>query len=385
MKKELNKLKDKLFSKVHSNNLIYNTCWEDPYIDRKLLGLNSESNVVMITSAGCNALDYLLDSPAQINCIDLNFRQNALLELKIGLFKHGDYDLLFDMFGNGYHRWAKEDYHNLIRPILPKYAREFWDEKIKYFHKKDKKDTFYFHGTSGSFAWLYKQYLDRKDKARVLLNQILEAKSIEEQREIYKELEPKLLPKMINWLMNRHLTMTLLGVPRSQRQLILDKYPKGGVAEFIKESLYHIFVDLPFKTNYFWHLYIKGYYTKECCPEYLKEENFGVLNEEVNKLNIKTSSISNFLKENPGQYTHYILLDHQDWLSCYKPDLLIEEWEQILSNSVSGTKILMRSASPDITYLPAFVTEKIDFTNRVKEHYFDRVGTYGCTYLGIVK
>ena len=96
--------------------------------------------------------------------------------------------------------------------------------------------------------------------------------------------------------MNRHLTMTLLGVPRSQRQLILDKYPKGGVAEFIKESLYHIFVDLPFNTNYFWHLYIKGCYSKECCPEYLKEENFNQLANEVEKLNIKTASISNFLK-----------------------------------------------------------------------------------------
>ena len=36
----------------------------------------------MLTSAGCNALDYLLDGPAEIHAVDVNFRQNALLELK---------------------------------------------------------------------------------------------------------------------------------------------------------------------------------------------------------------------------------------------------------------------------------------------------------------
>ena len=51
---------DALFRRVHGNTLIYNTCWEDPRLDREMLGLDRHSRVVMITSAGCNALDYLL-------------------------------------------------------------------------------------------------------------------------------------------------------------------------------------------------------------------------------------------------------------------------------------------------------------------------------------
>ncbi len=64
-------------------NLVYNICWEDPRIDRKLLEIRPGSRVLMITSAGCNALEYLLDKPAEIHCTDINPRQNALLELKI--------------------------------------------------------------------------------------------------------------------------------------------------------------------------------------------------------------------------------------------------------------------------------------------------------------
>ncbi|MCW0218895.1 MAG: BtaA family protein, partial [Prosthecobacter sp.] len=69
---------DVIFNRVHGGNLVYNTCWEDPRLDRQMLDLQPDSRVVMITSAGCNALDYLLDAPAEIHAVDMNPRQNAL-------------------------------------------------------------------------------------------------------------------------------------------------------------------------------------------------------------------------------------------------------------------------------------------------------------------
>ena len=80
--KYVHRLQNWVFRQVHENNLIYNTCWEDPRCDRALLEFGPGNEVVMITSAGCNALDYLLDDPASIHCVDMNPRQNALLELK---------------------------------------------------------------------------------------------------------------------------------------------------------------------------------------------------------------------------------------------------------------------------------------------------------------
>ena len=50
----------RVFKFVHGNNLVYNTCWEDPRLDRQALELTSQDRVMVITSAGCNALDYLL-------------------------------------------------------------------------------------------------------------------------------------------------------------------------------------------------------------------------------------------------------------------------------------------------------------------------------------
>ena len=92
---------DALFSQVHGGNLIYNTCWEDPRLDREMLRLGPDSRVVMITSAGCNALDYLLDGPAEIHAVDMNPRQNALLELKASAIRNLDYERFYKMFGEG--------------------------------------------------------------------------------------------------------------------------------------------------------------------------------------------------------------------------------------------------------------------------------------------
>ena len=99
---------DTLFARVHGGNLVYNTCWEDPRVDLGLLDLSDDSRVVMITSAGCNALDYLLAGPATIDAVDVNPRQNALLELKAALLRDADHEDLFQVFGCGHHPAFRE-------------------------------------------------------------------------------------------------------------------------------------------------------------------------------------------------------------------------------------------------------------------------------------
>jgi S-adenosylmethionine-diacylglycerol 3-amino-3-carboxypropyl transferase len=44
--------------------------------------LRDQDNLLVITSAGCNVLDYTLTGPRRILAVDANPRQNALLELK---------------------------------------------------------------------------------------------------------------------------------------------------------------------------------------------------------------------------------------------------------------------------------------------------------------
>jgi len=81
---------------VHRTNLVYNACWEDPRVDRVALDLSPADNVLVITSAGCNALDYVLAGARHIHAVDMNPRQNALLELKLAAIRRLDFGHFFE-------------------------------------------------------------------------------------------------------------------------------------------------------------------------------------------------------------------------------------------------------------------------------------------------
>jgi S-adenosylmethionine-diacylglycerol 3-amino-3-carboxypropyl transferase len=385
--KYVNRLQNWVFRQVHENNLIYNTCWEDPRCDRDLLEFAEDSEIVMITSAGCNALDYLLDSPTAIHCVDMNPRQNALLELKKASLKQLGFEDHFRLFGKGKHTDFPRLYGEELKAVLPTYAQAIWERNIHHFSGTKGRKSFYHYGTSGTVAWLIRAYFKARPKIHQELKALFASTTIEEQRRRYDALEPRIINQLVHWMVNRHFTMCLIGVPSSQQELFKHEYEKG-ITGFLKECLRKVFRNLPIQENYFWQLYFNGHYTKECAPNYLNEAYFEQLKQTVDRVQTHTTTLTQFLQDNPGSYSHYILLDHQDWLAANDVDALEEEWRTILANSRSGTRILLRSAAKEADFIPAFVLDQVAFADQeslVESHAADRVGTYASVHVGIVK
>lgn len=377
---------DLVFHHVHGGQLIYNACWEDPRIDRELMALQADSRVVMITSAGCNALDYLLDGPAEIHAVDVNPRQNAVLELKLALIRRGDFGDLFEFFGIGSHERFKPIYRSLRAGLSPS-ARSFWDAKISFFDPGSLKKSFYYHGAAGMAAWLMGGALFRaKPNIKNHALCLLDADTLAQQARVYALLEPKIWGKLSHWLIRQRMVMTLLGVPAPQIKLIEDHYP-GGLTCYVKDKLRHVMSELPARENYFWRVYMTGSYTLSCCPNYLREEHLPTLAERADRVHAHTCTVSQFLRKNPGIYSHYVLLDHQDWLAWHEPAALAEEWALIFANSRRGTRILMRSAGLDLSFVPAAVRARLRFFPERTEplHVTDRVGTYGSLHFAEVR
>lgn len=376
---------DALFKFVHGNNLIYNTCWEDPRIDRELMKLDESSTVVMITSAGCNALEYLLDQPAAVNAVDLNFRQNALLDLKTALILQGEHEDLFRLFGHG----ADPDFKTIyarVRPRLKHEQQAWWDKRIRYFAPNKKGKTFYFRGAAGQAAWMFRNFFFRmKRGVRDNVLELLNADSLPQQQEKYSFVEPRLWDSFSTWLVRQPWIMAMLGVPRPQIRLMQTQYP-GGLSQYIQDKLKHVLTAVDIRDNYFWRVYLTGAYTSSCCPNYLKPENFLTLRNACPALRTHTDSISGFLRKNPGKYSHFVLLDHQDWLAWHAPHALDEEWRLILTNSRPGAKVLLRSAGLDLSFVPQWVRERVTFRPDLTDplHPGDRVGTYGSLHFGII-
>ncbi len=387
----------RVFRIVHGHNLVYNTCWEDPRLDKVALELTPQDNLLVITSAGCNALSYALTGLNHVYAVDMNPRQNALLELKISGIRNLDYETFFQLFGNGRLVGAKGIYYSKLRQDLSPWSQLYWDHRIKKFFDSKRK-SFYFCGTSGAFARFINSYIDRNKEFRGYVYDILAAKTLEEQRDIwFNKIRAKLWTKLIRFIMNRDTTLSLLGVPRAQRKQIETQYD-GGVVKFVEDCLDAVFGTLPIQDNYFWRVYSTGSYTRNCCPEYLEEKNFEALKGGlVDRISTHSDTVEGFLRKHDGKISRFVLLDHMDWLSHHLYDGLVSEWDAILQKADENTRILWRSGGLRTEYIESVPVEFEGKKSNLGEilslntelaaelHQKDRVHTYGSFYIADLK
>ena len=101
--------------------------------------------MLLITSAGCNALDYALTGPKQVIAVDINPRQNALLELKLAGIKHCGFEDFFPMFGRGRLDRAGRSTADKLRAPLSPWAQQYWDRHIAFFDAASRLVLFSWH------------------------------------------------------------------------------------------------------------------------------------------------------------------------------------------------------------------------------------------------
>ena len=185
----------------------------------------------------------------------------------------------------------------------------------------------------------------------------------------------------------------MVGVPKAQREQV-EKHYEGGIVRFMQDCVEAVFARLPLVDNYFWRVYLTGEYTPNCCPEYLKEENFNRLREGlVDRLSTHTNSVEGFLRDNDVSISRFVLLDHMDWLSSNHFNLLESEWQAIAHRAAPGARILWRSGGlktefvdrvkirlgQDVVTINELLKYNYDLAAELHEK--DRVHTYGSFYI----
>lgn len=342
----------RVFDAIYSRSLVYNTSWEDPAVDRRALDLNPADTVLVITSAGCNALDYALTGPRRIHAVDANPRQNALLELKLAGIRHLVFGDFFALFGEGGHPRFREIYFDALRGELSPFAQQFWDRRQHWFSHDDRGGSFYYFGLSGIVARIFRHFLAVKPRLRQGLAELLDARTIDRQREVYASMvSGALWTQYVSWALSRQLTMSMLGVPHPQRKEV-ERQHAAGIGGFVRDAIEYVIRELPIWTNYFWTLYLRGRYTLTNCPEYLRRDNFLALKAGgIDRIRLHTCTVTDFLHRTQDHISKYVLLDHMDWMSSYQPRALVEEWNAILDRAVPAARVIFRSAHADPAYL----------------------------------
>jgi S-adenosylmethionine-diacylglycerol 3-amino-3-carboxypropyl transferase len=361
------RLDERLFKSLYATSLVYNTCWEDPAVDRQAFKLTSEDVMMVITSAGCNVLDYALLAPKRVHAVDANPRQTALLELKVASVRALEFDDFFKVFGEGCHPAFPTLYNRYLREQLSEFARDYWDKRTDWF--AGKRGSFYFHGLSGLVARGFRGYLAIRPSLAKHIRTLFGASSLDEQRAIYDErVAPAMWGPTFRWAVSRQFTLSLLGVPHPQRRE-MEAQHTGGVAGYIRESLEYVLRQLPIWNNYFWSVYLHGRYTQNCCPEYLREPNFMALKHGlVDRIVPHTTTVTEFLRGTDERVSKFVLLDHMDWMANHYPQALVEEWREILAHATPSARVIFRSAHSRPRYLDTISVDGVKLTQHLVFH-----------------
>eukprot|EP01120_Amphizonella_sp_Union-15-10_P010870 TRINITY_DN4506_c0_g1_i1.p1 TRINITY_DN4506_c0_g1~~TRINITY_DN4506_c0_g1_i1.p1 ORF type:complete len:417 (-),score=63.87 TRINITY_DN4506_c0_g1_i1:57-1307(-) len=394
----INKIAVAVQNKFYKNKIIFNTVWEDPRLDREALNIQKGDVIMTISSAGCNALSFLLDEPKRIYLVDRNPCQNALVELKIAAIKNLEYEQFWQLFGLGRLPNFSNVYYPILRKDLSHASQQFWDQKAFYFDGKSIKKSFYWRGTCGTVAWAVGYYFKLVPGLTDGLQNLLNSKTLKEQNQIWEtQVKRRLWNPILNTLVRSPLYLSWTGIPIPQQELLATTAGEHkNIGQWIKDQIEYVATKLPVRENYFWRVYLNGEYTHDCCPDYLKEENFVKLKSLVDRISVNTNMITNWLQSHDEKINKFVLLDHMDWM-LHHPDVLEEEWNAILDHANQDTTFLWRSAAPDANFvlktnvlykgekttLNEILELKEDLSDRL--HKLDRVHTYTSLHIAQFK
>jgi S-adenosylmethionine-diacylglycerol 3-amino-3-carboxypropyl transferase len=377
------------------SGFVYNQIWEDPAVDAQALKLDGNSRMLTISSGGCNVLNYLLRSPAKIVAIDLNTCHMSLTRLKLAAVRRlADHKDFYDFFGHGDRDSNLMTYRNRIRPFLEDTTREFWEssswpgrkigrQRISYFSR-----GFYDQAKLGGFlrfVHLLCKVTNRNP------DRLFEAKTVAEQEAIFKELfDPFFDSRFVKFLGRMPATVFSLGIPPSQHK-IMDEESGGDIVETFRQRVRKLACGSPLDQNYFaWQAFGRRYdhENRRAVPDYLREENYPKLRENVSRVETYITSLSDYLKtQEPGALNRFVLLDSQDWMPAA---VIAQLWAEIARVGEPGSRIIFRTAgekSPIEESLPPELLARFECERELARelHEQDRSAIYGMFHVYSLK
>ncbi len=344
---------DQLFAQLFSG-LVYSQIWEDPVVDLAAMEINETHHIVTIASGGCNVMNYLMAKPAKITAVDLNRAHVALTRTKLCAAQNfPDYKTFYDFFAVPNNNDNQKSYDKYLSPNLDETAKSYWQGRDKTMRRRSRyfTDNIYHRGLLGNFIglshFLAKAY-------GIKFDDLLNAKSIDEQTEFFeKKLSPLLDKKLITWITSHPASLYGLGIPPAQ-YTELAKCADGDMAEVLRQRLRKLCCDYDINQNYFaWQAFGRQYSADAsgqlkhkndngALPPYLQVQNYEAVKAFAKNVSVHQTSITDKLNSmKPGSVDRVVLLDAQDWMD---DETLNELWDAITRAAASDAKVIFRTA-----------------------------------------
>lgn len=297
----------------------YSNVYEE---SNSLLNVATGDIYLSVASGFDNTLVLLKNNPKKIIAFDYNKAQIYLAKLKMSCFKNLTYDELLLFFG--INSTSKE------RLALFQKLSSSLEEEVKEYFKQNIEVIKVGLVNAGKFEYYlskFKKYVLPYTHRKKLINAFMNATTIEEQRQIYETFDNKRFKRLFKIFFSQHV-MSKIG-----REKAYFKYLEKDLATSLKERVDLGFNNVLNKTNPYMEYIILGSF--RTLPEYLKEENFALIRNNLDKIELIYGEFKDVIK-----MYKYDFLNLSDIFEYMSEDETLECEKLICENTNLGANIV---------------------------------------------
>ena len=276
--------------------LLYSACWEDLAIARSALQIPTGGLVVAVGSAGDNAIGLLLDDPRLVIAVDVNPAQSALIELKRAAVRTvpgavaAFVGAIPASLGPDPSRL---DQYWRLRPGLSDAAARYWDA-----HADEIVAGVVHAGRFERYLALFRRVVLPVVPGRAVVRQMLAAENVEEQRRIYREAWDSPAWRGLFRVFFSHRLMAAIG----RHPAFFEQAPGVDVGSHFLARAVHGLTATPIRANPYATYILSGSYRfPDAAPEYLRPANVAPLADRADRLEVRTCSLLDVVRELPDR------------------------------------------------------------------------------------
>ena len=263
---------------------------EDADTEHRALQMNPGNRALCVTASGDRPLHLLLKDCKEVVAIDLNPYQNYLLELKIAAMAHLTYQQYIAFLGMAPSKERLQILQKLLPYLTPK-AQKFWND-----HKKAIEAGVIYAGATEKLVLLAGRWISRLRRRRV--KKLFAAKTLEEQAEyVNKGWQTPLWKLVFRVALHPKLTKSTLKDPG------LYEYVDSriNIGTHLYGRLHRVLARTPVKENAFASMILRGKISPEAYPPYLTEEGYNTIRERLDRIQIHTGNVIEYLENCPPE------------------------------------------------------------------------------------
>ncbi|WP_367865773.1 DUF3419 family protein [Pedobacter sp. WC2423] len=276
------------FYNLDLDHIRYSLVWEDSQTLYRSLKISTNDHLLVITSAGCNALNILLKHPASVTATDLNPVQNKMLLLKKQVILNFDYALYHDLLGLA-GAVAVNEAKQRILPTLTAADQAFWTTFLE-----ENPGGLLLSGKLEKFMMAFHQSLGQEQQE--LIHQLITFDTIDAQYKFFLE---KLDNSSFKQTFIAYFSNENLSSGRDPK--LLKHVDESGGIVFYKRLLLQVSSSL-LKENFYFRFIFFGLQNlpHHVLPPCYRRENYSILRKNMDRLQVIQGEAVEYLLSVPG-------------------------------------------------------------------------------------